>query len=130
LFRAITLPAIPEAQRVARRQRRQINTERDEDFQAVEVRRVFDNDEHIISRLVHNRLRNYVSTEDLKEGDEEWIDEMLELSGQYAGDLAYHCRAHSLSTKTSISEEEIVAGTILAKCSQNVSISPLLCSIY
>lgn len=96
----------------------------------MEVRRVFDNDEHIISRLVHNRLRNYVSTEDLKEGDEDWIDEMLDLSGQYARDIGYQCTASSLSNKTPISEEEIVAGTILAKCSQNVSIYRLLCSIY
>jgi RNA-dependent RNA polymerase len=126
LFRAITLPAIPEAQRVAKRQRRQFDADRNEDFQAEEVRKVFANDEHIISGLVYNRLRNYVSIEDLNEGDEDWIDEMLESSGHYAGDLAYFCRTHSLSTKTPISEEEIVAGTILAKCSQAVSTSRLL----
>lgn len=120
LFRDVKLPAIKVAERMAERQRRQVDVERDDDFQARSVHGAFSRDDNIITRLLHSRLREgaYCYVDNLKEGDDDIIDEMLDICGMYSGEAAYICRTHSLSTSTPISEEELVAGTIVAKTSQ------------
>jgi RNA-dependent RNA polymerase len=121
LFRDIYLPAVPEARREAKRQQRAGM----EDVELEAVVNAYSRNDGLISQLLKRRIEEYedvnyhagsgnLSTE---------INEMLDIFEEYARELAYSCRSHSLSKWTALTEEEMVAGTIVAKCSQPVRIN-------
>ncbi|KIM20750.1 hypothetical protein M408DRAFT_333825 [Serendipita vermifera MAFF 305830] len=118
LFRAIHLPAIPEAQRVARRRNRQL----EDNYENSELRAVtsiYLRSDSLIGQLLKRKLDEYVDLEYHACGDIKGeIEEMLDIFEGYGDQLAYTCRNHSLAKWTPLTEEEVVAGTIVAKCSQ------------
>jgi RNA-dependent RNA polymerase len=127
LFRKIKLPAVPEAMKLARRQQRFLDDiEENLDVTAVQ-NSLLENDCLITTRL-RGRMRDLdidVSMF-LEDNSANIIAEMLDSYERYSGELSYLCKSHSLSTKVPLSEEEIVAGTIVAKCSQYVSLFLLI----
>jgi len=122
LFRDINLPAIPEAKKVAKRQHRQWEAGND-DVGIEAVRRAFSRNSGMITRIIRRKLREYVKVDDHVASDSE-IEEMIDIFYGYSDELSYTCRTHSLAKWTPLSEEEVVAGTIVAKCSQPV------CTLY
>lgn len=122
LFRAIELPAIPEAKRTAKRQRRLMGREINANFQPRMVDEKFDlRIDHPVTTLLFPHLCQYVDSY-LLDGASALVGDMLDIFGWYSQELSYICSIHSLSKWTPISEEEVVAGSIVAKCSQPVSI--------
>jgi RNA-dependent RNA polymerase len=122
LFRDISLPAIPEAQRAARRQNRRLEAgTEDVTFRA--VRNAYSRNTGLISQLVRRKLDDYVDISYHESGDVSGeIEEMLDIFERYSRELGYTCSTHSLSKWTALTEEEVVAGTIVAKCSQPVGV--------
>ena len=122
LFRDIYLPAVPEAQRVAKRQYRQLEADY-ENTELQAVRRIYSRDEGLITRLLRQRVDEYVDLGYHGQGDIDGeIEEMLDIFENYGEELAFTCRNHSLAKWSALTEEEVVAGTIVAKCSQPVSL--------
>jgi RNA-dependent RNA polymerase len=121
LFRNITLPAVPEAKRVARRRQRSLdNTNNNLDIKFIRDK-LLERDLHI-TRKLQLRMRDLgINIAYLAENNvNDIIAKMMGSYERYAVELSYLCKTHSLSTKVPLSEEEIVAGTIVAKCSQPV----------
>jgi RNA-dependent RNA polymerase len=127
LFRDIYLPAIPEAKRAAKRQHRKLEAGT-EDVELGAVVNAYSRNDGPISRLLKRRIDEYVDTNYHAESGNlsAEINEILDIFEEYARELAYSCRTHSLSKWTALTEEEVVAGTIVAKCSQPVRIMYLL----
>lgn len=127
LFRAIHLPAIPEAQKVAKRQHRQL----EDVYESVELRAVISiylRSSGLIGQLLKRKMDDYVDLEYHASGDISLeVEEMLDIFDRYGDQLAYTCRNHSLAKWTPLTEEEVVAGTIVAKCSQPVGSSFEFC---
>ena len=121
LFRDIYLPAIPEAKKVAKRQHRQREAGT-EDVELGAVMNAYSRNDGLISRVLKRRIDEYVDLNyHARNGNlSEEINEMLDIFEEYAKQLAYSCRSHSLSKWTALTEEEVVAGTIVAKSSQPV----------
>lgn len=120
LFRDISLPAVPEAQRVARRQNRRLEAG-NEDITLRAVRNAYSRDTGLINHLVRRKIDDYVDLDYHASGNIDGeIDEMLDIFDDFSNQLAYTCKTHSLSKWTALTEEEVVAGTIVAKCSQPV----------
>ncbi|PVG04808.1 RdRP-domain-containing protein [Serendipita vermifera] len=118
LFRAITLPAVPEAKRVARQQQRLLDNTEDS-LDVGSIRDSLSKDDSHITRRLRYRLRDLdIDVNYFEDNTDDIITEMLDSYERYAGELSYLCKTHSLSPKIPLSEEEIVAGTIVAKCSQ------------
>lgn len=120
LFRAIELPAIQDAKRTAKRQRRLLEKGFDSDFQPKTVNDRFNRANSPITKLLYPQVGKYVER-CLPAKLFGLISDMLDTYGWYTQEMVYICRTHSLSKWTPISEEEIVAGTIVAQCLQPVS---------
>jgi hypothetical protein len=90
------------------------------DFEPKTVEGRFNQNNNLIKKAVYPKLRQYVE-DCLQERMSDLLGTNLDLFGFYSQELAYICRNHSLSTWTPLSEEEVVAGTIVAQCSQPVS---------
>jgi RNA-dependent RNA polymerase len=122
LFRAINLLAIPEPMRVDRRRQRLVDdTETSLEIAAVQDS-LLKNDCLITTRLL-GRIQELDIDINLllKTNSSDIIAEIMGSYERYSEELSYLCKSHSLSTKVPLSEEEIVTGTIAAKCSQTVS---------
>jgi RNA-dependent RNA polymerase len=130
LFRDIYLPAIPEAKKVAKRQHRQFEAGT-EDVELGAVMNAYSRNDGLISRRLKRKIDECVDVNyHARSGNlPEEINEMLDIFEDYGRELAYSCSSHSLSRWTALTEEEIVAGTIVAKCPQPVRVMYPL-SIY
>lgn len=121
LFREIDLPAIPEAKRMAKRQHSLVAQETDDDFPPEAVYQALRQDNVIISKLLRPQISRHISSDRLRQVEErKLVGEMLDIYAWYSAQLIYICKTYSLSLWTPISEEEVVAGTIVAKCAQPV----------
>ncbi|CAG7851524.1 Probable RNA-dependent RNA polymerase SHL2; AltName: Full=Protein SHOOTLESS 2 [Serendipita indica DSM 11827] len=119
LFRAIELPALPEAAKLARRQRRRIQRDEDEELNRDAVLRALSDDRAVISRYLRPKINTYIDLEEFVQGQPtNVIDELLDVFDTYWSNLQYIAKTNSLSNSTALSEEEVVAGSIVAKCSQ------------
>ncbi|PVG04809.1 RdRP-domain-containing protein [Serendipita vermifera] len=119
LFRAIKLPAVPEAMKIARRQQRLLDdVEEDLDVAAVQDN-LLEND-CLITRRLRGRMQELgIDVQIFLENNAAGIiAEILDSYERYSVELSCLYKSHSLSTKVPLSEEEIVAGTIVAKCAQ------------
>ncbi|PVG04810.1 RdRP-domain-containing protein [Serendipita vermifera] len=118
LFRAIKLPAVPEAKKVAKRQQRLLDDI--EGLGVVAVQESLLENDCIITKKLRNRVHSLDLDVNffLEDNVSDSIKEILESYERYSAELSYLCKSHSLSTKVPLSEEEIVTGTIVAKCSQ------------
>lgn len=118
LFRAIELPATKEANRVAKRQRRLLKTGNENlDFENV-VDVYARNDDAItreLKRWMDGRVHPSVHTS--MEATER-VEEMFAILSNYTDELSHICSDYSLSHRIPLTEEEVVAGTIVAKSSQ------------
>jgi len=123
LFRAIELPATKDAKRSAKRRRRVPERGVDNDFDPKTVESRFSQNNSLIKSIIYSRLRQYVEGCP-PERMSDLLGTSLDLFGFYSQELVYICKTHSLSTWTPLSEEEVVAGTIVAQCSQPVSHIP------
>ncbi|EJF66614.1 RdRP-domain-containing protein [Dichomitus squalens LYAD-421 SS1] len=117
LFRAIDLPAVQTAERAVRFQRRYMNQE----DQLADVQNQFAYTkvprDNVVARTVQRRVSEFIST---NTHDDMTIKDIWELYNSYISQLRAICADFTLSPSRSamISEEEVVVGTIVAKCSQ------------
>lgn len=120
LYRAIKLPAVPEAKRVAKRQQRNFQEQRE--LEVTEVLRSYAANSDLISRSLRRKMNEdyAINVNDSEFDARGVIGEMLDVHDQYSSELAYMSRNHSLSSSIPLSEEEVVAGTIVARSSQPV----------
>jgi hypothetical protein len=120
LYRAIKLPAVPEAKKVARRQRQNFREQRD--LEVTQVLESYATNSDLISRVLKRKMRDdyAINVDDFDFNTRDVIREMLDIHSQYYGELVSICRTHSLSSSTPLSEEEVVAGSIVSKSSQPV----------
>ncbi|KDQ63790.1 hypothetical protein JAAARDRAFT_120957 [Jaapia argillacea MUCL 33604] len=102
LFRAIDLPALPEARRAANLQRRRLREEHEESLDELmeELSLAGEDEDDPVFMAVENHLS--------------------QLFDQYASQLQSICITHTLSRSRSamLTEAEAVVGTIVANCSQ------------
>lgn len=120
LFRAIELPATAEVKRVARKQRAQLARE-SENVEIEAVLDIYTKNDDMISRELKRRIDDHVDLSiRTRETVVEETREVLAISDKYAEELEHVCTNHSLPGSTSLTEEEVVTGTIVAKCSQPV----------
>ena len=117
LYRDIRLPAVQEADREWRQERRR----RQRDHQDMEdtlanlyhTRR----EESQITNCLRRRMLDYVDVDDF-DHDEEVARHLYTLFTTYSQELLSISQTYSLSSKKWLTEEEIVAGTIVQKTSQ------------
>jgi RNA-dependent RNA polymerase len=121
LFRAIQLPADPEAKHMAIHQTKLLYSKNGGLDTEVVQNSLTDNDSDITKGLrcwiqdVGLDVELFVIGKLTKV-----INEMCSLYQTYSRELSYLCSIHSLSTKIPLTEEEVVTGTIVARCSQPV----------
>ncbi|KAH8102595.1 RNA dependent RNA polymerase-domain-containing protein [Cristinia sonorae] len=122
LFREISLPALPEAQRVQRDQRRRLREE--EQWSLEDVLNAFeddyeDNEEDpdMVREAVQQRVLGFIP---LGSHDDGLVAEVWELFNNYRSQLQTICADNTVSRNRSamLTEEEAVVGTIVEKCSQ------------
>ncbi|CAG7851523.1 Probable RNA-dependent RNA polymerase SHL2; AltName: Full=Protein SHOOTLESS 2 [Serendipita indica DSM 11827] len=119
LFRAIELPALPEARKLAHRQRRRIQRDEGEALNTTDVLQALSHDKSVVSRHLRPKINTYVDIEEFVEGQPtNVVNELLDIFDRYWLELQYIAKTNSLSNATALSEEEVVAGSIVAKCSQ------------
>lgn len=130
LYRAIDLPAVPEAQRAEKEQRQRLKREREwtltveEVVQALEdeleeEQNPHDDDEAFdpVHEALKQKVLGYIV---IGRHDDDVIGEVWDLFSNYRSQLQTICADHTLShaRHTMLTEEEAVMGTIVAKCSQ------------
>lgn len=120
LYRAVKLPAIPEAKKVAKRQ--QLKSEVQRDLEVTEVLQSNAEGADLISTLLKRKMNETyaINVDDYEFDTKGVIREMLDIHSEYSEQLAYICKTHTLSPSIQLTEEEVVAGTIVAKSSQPV----------
>ncbi|TBU35150.1 RdRP-domain-containing protein [Dichomitus squalens] len=119
LFRSIDLPAVQTVQRVARRQRRHMHNANQDDEYA-DVLELLHDETPMDDRTavaVQERISEFISPD---EYDGDFIRRIWDLYKSYTSQLRAICADHTLEHKRSamLTEEEVVIGTIVAKCSQ------------
>ena len=98
LFRAIELPALPQAGKLARRQRRRIRRDEEEDINSSDVLQALSDDRAVLSRLLRPKISTHVGLDDFVNGrPTDIIDELLDVFDRYWFDLQSLCKASSLS---------------------------------
>ncbi|KAK7694554.1 hypothetical protein QCA50_001740 [Cerrena zonata] len=122
LFRAIDLPAVHVINDAEREQRRRLrrtgqnaNPDLDEIINNFHAADPLEDDE--VTVAVYERVMDFIAA---GRHDDDLISELWELFQQYTSQLHSICTSHTLSNKRGamLTEEEVIIGTIVAKCSQ------------
>ncbi|KAI1797788.1 RdRP-domain-containing protein [Ganoderma leucocontextum] len=117
LFRAIDLPALQTVERAVRFQQRHMN----QDEQLVHIlNQIYYTKvprDNVVSQAVQRHVAEFIETD---EYDDQTITNIWEMYSSYVSELRGICADFTLSPSRSamLSEEEVVVGTIVAKCSQ------------
>jgi len=129
LFRKIDLPAVPEAQRLARRQRKKLQ-DSVHNLETEAVMHIYSKNDDAISGPLKNLMNECLDIDaHASEDISVQISELLDVFYVHAAELDHICKNHSLAKFAPLTEEEVVAGTIVAKCSQPVSLVHCSCSV-
>ncbi|PIL32055.1 RNA-dependent RNA polymerase [Ganoderma sinense ZZ0214-1] len=117
LFRAIKLPAVQTAERAVRFQQRHMG--QDEQLASI-IDQIYHTKvprENVIALTVQRHVAGFIETDEF---DDQTITEIWGIYNSYVSDLRGICADFTLSPSRSamLSEEEVVVGTIVAKCSQ------------
>jgi RNA-dependent RNA polymerase len=117
LFRAIDLPEVQTHVRDARRKRHQVREDQpeadlDEVFAALCM-----NDRDPLNSAVESRVAKFIPVDD---PDSESVKLAIESLDRYSHELQGICACNAIQSRkdATLSEEEAVVGTIVAKCSQ------------
>lgn len=119
LFRAIDLPAIHSLQDAQHDQRIRIRLGQSANMEEVitnfHAAEPFEDDE--LTFTVYERVTGFIA---VGRHDDDLVGEIWELFQQYASQMQSICADHTLSKARNamLTEEEVVVGTIVAKCSQ------------
>lgn len=122
LFRAITLPALEDAQEQARAQRRQLRRQRrehtlEEAFAGLGLEADLYDDPITLALTV--KLGEFIDIDE--DEDDAALEAIAELFERYCNELHHICANHTLSQSrraAPLTEEEVFVGTIVAKTSQ------------
>ena len=125
LFRSINLPVMQKLKAKSNKQRQKPIADRELSLEEVLAGLRLnqgddddeDEDEDIIRTVVKSHVDNFINTQPLEKAI---VQEVLQLFNRYASELLLICTTNSLTfTRSAIlTEEEVIVGTISAKCSQ------------
>lgn len=121
LYRVVQLPALAEAKTLAQKQRHRLEWTADDSMLEALINSKVE-DTSLLSRLLKQRIEESTDVDNIDIDTERTIQDMLNIHAKYSEQLMHICTIHSLSKWTPLSEEEAVAGTIVAKTSQAVSV--------
>ncbi|KAG8832128.1 hypothetical protein FRC17_001999, partial [Serendipita sp. 399] len=125
LYRAVELPAVPEAKRATKHQvhlRRARRGQGETELYANDIQGIFLStmDQNSVTQTLIWCISTKFSIDELEEDDSffDIVEEMLAIFEKYQRDLDIVCSSQSVVPSQPLLEEEIVAGSIVASCSQ------------
>ena len=117
LYRDITLPAVQEATREWRQERRRRHRDQRDLENTLTNMYYSRREDSQITNCLRRKMLDYVDVDDY-DHDEEVAKLLYTLSNTYSQELMGISQTYSLSSKRWLTEEEIVGGTIVQKTSQ------------
>ncbi|KAG8870576.1 hypothetical protein FRC20_011669 [Serendipita sp. 405] len=126
LYREVKLPAVPEAKRTARQQlrlRRRRERQGEREMYVEDIQGIFESskDENPVTQTLVQKIGSTFSVGREEDGESfDIIEEMMAIFQQYARELEIISSARPVVASRPLSEEEIVAGSIVATSSQYI----------